>query len=81
MGVTVVDVHGGDRNEGIYLDTDGPAPPVVAQDDIPLGHKLALVDLEDGAEVIEYQQRIGLARRRIRQGEHVHVHNLRSARW
>jgi (2R)-sulfolactate sulfo-lyase subunit alpha len=48
---------------------------------VPLGYKVALADLGDGEEVIEYRVRVGLARRAIRSGELVHVHNLRSARW
>ena len=34
-----------------------------------------------GANVIEYAVRVGLTRGRVRRGELVHVHNLRSARW
>jgi (2R)-sulfolactate sulfo-lyase subunit alpha len=48
---------------------------------IPLGHKVALRDLTEGADVIEYGERIGLTRCAIAAGEHVHTHNLRSARW
>ena len=49
--------------------------------EIPLGHKVALVPLTEGAEVIEYGQPVGVARAPIAPGEHVHVHNIRSARW
>jgi (2R)-sulfolactate sulfo-lyase subunit alpha len=31
--------------------------------------------------VIEYGTRVALARHQIRAGQHVHVHNVRSARW
>jgi (2R)-sulfolactate sulfo-lyase subunit alpha len=48
---------------------------------IPLGHKVALVALAEADEVIEYGERIGLARTAIAPGDHVHVHNIRSARW
>ncbi len=50
-------------------------------DAIPLGHKMALVGLADGADVIEYGQRVGVASAAIMPGQHVHIHNLRSARW
>jgi len=49
--------------------------------DVPLGHKFALADREEGDPVLEYGVQIGLARTRICIGDYVHTHNLRSARW
>lgn len=49
-------------------------------EDIPFGHKVALEDIEKGGQVIKYGQEIGLAILKIRRGEHVHVHNVRSRR-
>jgi altronate hydrolase len=46
---------------------------------IPRGHKVALVDLAEGATVHKYGQPIGIASRAIAAGEHVHDHNLVSA--
>jgi altronate dehydratase small subunit len=48
--------------------------------DIPLCHKFALVPVADGAVVIKYGESIGKTSRNIATGEHVHVHNLVSAR-
>jgi (2R)-sulfolactate sulfo-lyase subunit alpha len=48
---------------------------------IPLGHKVALRDVGDGEDVLEYGLRIGIARAPIAEGEYVHTHNVRSARW
>lgn len=64
----------------VYMDSDH-AVVVHPIEAIPLGHKVALVDLGEGAEVIEYGVRIGLARQPIKAGQLVHVHNIRSARW
>jgi (2R)-sulfolactate sulfo-lyase subunit alpha len=55
--------------------------PIDVVGKIPLGHKVALVALGEGAEVIEYGERVGVARLAIAPGEHVHVHNIRSAKW
>ena len=79
VAVAVQDVEPGE-GEAIYMDSDR-AVTVQAIEAIPLGHKVALVDLGEGDEVIEYGVRIGLARQAIRAGQHVHVHNIRSARW
>ncbi len=54
---------------------------VELRDSIPLGHKFALVDIAQGAGVVEYGVRIGVASHSIARGEYVHVHNLSSARW
>ncbi|MGH9062711.1 MAG: hypothetical protein ACRD0L_01805, partial [Acidimicrobiales bacterium] len=63
-----------------YLDS-GRRTSVVTTEPIPLGHKVALTDLPDEAEVVEYGVVVALARRAITTGELVHTHNVRSARW
>ena len=52
---------------------------VVTCGPVPRGHKVALVDLPEGALVRKYGQVIGIASRPIAAGEHVHEHNLVSA--
>jgi len=49
---------------------------LVLRDDVPAGHKLALVDVATGGQVRKYGQVIGVASRPIQVGEHVHTHNL-----
>jgi altronate dehydratase len=47
---------------------------------IPMGHKLARLPIGDGEAVLKYHETIGIASAPIGTGEHVHVHNVRSAR-
>ena len=54
---------------------------LVAKMDVPIGHKVALRDLRSGDTVIKYGQDIGRMVADARQGEHVHVHNLKTRRW
>ena len=49
--------------------------------DVPIGHKVALVDIQAGDTVWKYGQDIGKAVADIARGEHVHVHNLKTKRW
>ena len=49
--------------------------------DIPIGHKLALTDLDAGQSAIKYGVNIGKIVAPIKKGEHVHVHNLKTRRW
>lgn len=67
--------------EGAILQDSSDAIKVEVREQIPLGHKLALVDRRAGDAVIEYGVQIGIATTDIHRGSHVHVHNLRSARW
>src|SRR5436190_1460685 len=53
-----------------------PVDDVVAVDDIPGGHKIALRDLAAGALVHKYGHVIGMTAADVRAGEHVHTHNL-----
>lgn len=43
---------------------------------VPRGHKLATVDIAEGAPIRKYGQIIGFASRPIKAGEHVHTHNV-----
>jgi len=43
---------------------------------IPVGHKLALKDIEAGEPVIKYGEVIGLATKKIQKGEYTHIHNV-----
>ena len=53
---------------------------IIAIQDIPIYHKIAIADIPAGATVFKYGQPIGIASRAIRIGEHVHVQNLESDR-
>jgi (2R)-sulfolactate sulfo-lyase subunit alpha len=80
-GVAVADIHTGERVTGAYLGDRTQTMEVVAKDDIPLGHKIALVDMPENGKVVKYGVVIGGAVVPIAIGQHVHVHNLRSLRW
>ena len=75
--VTVVEGAGA-GDEICFVTADGPRriTPVEA---IPIGHKVALADVEPGEKIVKYGQTIGTASCRIEKGRHVHVHNVRSA--
>jgi altronate dehydratase small subunit len=47
---------------------------------IPFGHKLAVLPIEAGGDVVKYDEVIGRATDAIGAGEHVHTHNVVSAR-
>ena len=51
------------------------------RDDIPIGHKVALKNFSIGDTVIKYNTDIGKVVAPIKQGEHLHVHNVKTKRW
>lgn len=79
VAVAVQDLEPG-RAHGCVLSTD-ESLDIDVVDTVPLGHKIALVDLAEGADVIEYGVRIGITSAPISVGQYVHTHNVRSARW
>ncbi len=52
-----------------------------ANQEVPLGHKVALKDLSVGDTVVKYGEDIGRVVAPIRKGDHVHTHNLKTKRW
>jgi (2R)-sulfolactate sulfo-lyase subunit alpha len=55
--------------------------PLEVRELIKSGHKVALVDLGEGDDVVEYGERVAVTRCPVKVGELVHTHNVRSARW
>lgn len=45
------------------------------EDNIPIGHKVAIHDIMKGQPIIKYGVKIGVALADISRGKHVHIHN------
>ncbi|MFJ2330671.1 UxaA family hydrolase [Pseudomonas helleri] len=81
VGVVVVEgVQAGQQLTGWVMDQNQTLQFVV-RDAIPIGHKLAIRDLQEGDTVIKYGIDIGRVIKPIREGEHLHVHNVKTKRW
>lgn len=61
-------------------DKSGNTQMMTVLNDIPYGHKVAVVAINKGELISKYGEEIGIASRDIVPGEHVHVHNLDSMR-
>ncbi|WP_318653425.1 UxaA family hydrolase [Paenibacillus rhizovicinus] len=53
---------------------------VTTLNDIPFGHKIAIAEVDGGADVRKYGEVIGRAVEPIAAGQHVHVHNIEGIR-
>jgi hypothetical protein len=51
---------------------------IVAREAIPLGHKVALADIESGQAIVRFGVPVGIATLPIAPGQLVHVHNVKS---
>ena len=81
VGVVVVeDLKAGTDMLGVITENDSTIR-VTAGHDIPIGHKVALVDLKEGDTVVKYGQDVGRMVGSAAKGEHVHVHNHKTKRW
>jgi len=66
------------KGDSISVAIEDRSVSVVLSQDIPFGHKFALTEIQQGDAIIKYGEVIGLATKPIRQGEHVHIHNVES---
>jgi (2R)-sulfolactate sulfo-lyase subunit alpha len=80
VGVATVDIAAGETAKGMFMDTQTQID-MKALNDIPLGHKIALVDFKVGDTVIKYGHDIGRIDTDTAAGAHVHIHNLKTKRW
>jgi len=67
VAVAVFEIKKGDKLENL-----------IALNDIKVGHKIALDDINEGAEIIKYGEVIGFAKANILTGELVHTHNVKT---
>ncbi|MCK5325301.1 MAG: UxaA family hydrolase [Woeseiaceae bacterium] len=81
VGVVVVEeLQKGDEMLCVVTEDDSDFT-LVAGEDVPIGHKMALVDLGEGDTIIKYGEDIGQLVAAVAAGEHVHVQNLKTKRW
>lgn len=81
VGVVVVEgLKAGTEMLGVITETDTMIK-AMANHDIPVGHKIALIDMKAGDTVIKYGEDIGKVVANFKKGDHVHTQNLKTKRW
>ena len=80
VGVAAMDLKTGEEIQAVTLEGN-PVAPITLVDDVPLGHKVAMRDMDEKKHIIEYGKEIGYASTVIAKGAHVHTHNIKSLRW
>ncbi|MCL2811185.1 MAG: altronate dehydratase family protein [Clostridia bacterium] len=67
VGVAIGPLWAGERHQGVLL-----------SEDIPMGHKFALRDIQAGEQVVKFRASIGHADADITAGAWVHIHNCKT---
>lgn len=60
----------------IVVEIQGRIEKIKIVSDVPMGHKFALKDIDEGDIILKYGEPIGQSIRKISRGEHVHIHNM-----
>lgn len=81
VGVVVVEGLTAGTDMLCVITEDNSSFRMSARADVPIGHKIALKDLQTGDTAIKYGEDIGRIVAPVAKGEHVHVHNLKTKRW
>jgi altronate dehydratase small subunit len=66
--------------ETVSLTINGSLSSVTILDNISFGHQFAIRDIVDGEPVVKYDEIMGIPIKKIKTGQHAHVHNVESCR-
>lgn len=72
-------IDAGHAGDGCVMQGERQGVVVLLQD-VAFGHKVCISAVDGGGEVLKYGQVIGRSTQAIAVGQHVHTHNLDSAR-
>ena len=81
VGVVVVEDLKAGTDMLCCITADNSTFRLECEDDVNIGHKVALQDFKTGDTIIKYGEDIGKVVADIKKGSHVHTHNLKTKRW
>ena len=81
VGVVVIEKIIPNQEYNCWIMENDKSAKIQSINEIPLGHKIAMSDLNEGDTIIKYGHDIGKVVKSIKKGEHVHVHNVKTKKW
>ena len=81
VGVVVIEKITPNQNCNCWIMENDKSVQIQSINEITLGHKIAMVDLNEGDTILKYGHDIGKVVNSIKKGEHVHVHNVPTKQW
>ena len=81
VGVVVIETTKKGQDCNAWIMENDKSVKVPSLNEVPLGHKIALKDLNEGDTILKYGHDIGKVVKSIKKSEHVHVHNVKTKKW
>ena len=81
VGVVVIEKITQNQDCNCWIMENDKSVKIQSKNDIQLGHKIAMVDLNEGDTILKFGHDIGKVIKSIKKGEHVHVHNVKTKKW
>ena len=81
VGVVVIEKITQNQDCNCWIMENDKSVKIQSKNDIQLGHKIAMVDLNEGDTILKYGHDIGKVVKPIKKGDHVHVHNVKTKKW
>ena len=81
VGVVVIEKITPNQDCSCWIMENDKTVNIQSLNEIPLGHKIAMVNLNEGDTILKYGHDIGKVVKSIKKGEHVHVHNVKTKKW
>jgi len=81
VGVVVIEKITSKQECNCWIMENDSTTSIQSMDEISLGHKIAMIDLNEGDTILKYGHDIGRVVKSIKKGEHVHVHNVKTKKW
>ena len=81
VGVVVIEKITLNQDCACWIMENDKTVSIQSLNEIPLGHKIAMIDLDEGDTILKYGHDIGKVVKSIKKGEHVHVHNVKTKKW
>ena len=81
VGVVVIEKITTDQDCSCWIMENDGSVTIKSKNEIPLGHKIAMIDFKEDDTILKYGHDIGKVVKPIKKGEHVHVHNVKTKKW
>ena len=81
VGVVVIEKVNKNQKCNCWIMENDKSVNIQSINEIPLGHKIAMKDLNEGDTILKYGHDIGKVVKNIKKGDHVHIHNVKTKKW
>ena len=81
VGVVVIEGLEANTDMLVCVTHDKSTFRLAAKESAPIGHKIALKDLNKGDTVFKYGEDIGIMTADVKKGHHLHTQNCKTKRW